>query len=166
MSCKTEKTHRKSTEVRIRLCDETESGTDAFLVWRIVVALSLVPAFATLYQRLTLPESTRFVASQKLKHEEDATDANLKRIKDEKDLGSKEASVIVESEEDATLDSAVDEETAPPELVAKKKAHFKGEFSIILLRTMCLSWPRLYRLLFGMGACQDPHWYLHVLVLA
>ncbi|KAJ7063968.1 major facilitator superfamily domain-containing protein [Mycena amicta] len=33
-------------------------------VWRIVVGISLVPAFATLYQRLTLPESTRFIASQ------------------------------------------------------------------------------------------------------
>ncbi|KAG9119614.1 hypothetical protein FRC07_005289 [Ceratobasidium sp. 392] len=29
-------------------------------VWRIIVGLSLVPAFGTLYQRLTLPESTRF----------------------------------------------------------------------------------------------------------
>jgi len=92
-------------------------------VWRIIVGISLVPAFGTLYQRLTLPESTRFVASQKLKHEEDAD--NLKRVQ-EKELGSKEASVVVESDEDASLD-AVDEETAPPELVAKKKAHFKGE---------------------------------------
>ncbi|KAF7304109.1 MFS domain-containing protein [Mycena indigotica] len=33
-------------------------------VWRIVVGVSLVPAFGTLYQRLTLPESTRFIASQ------------------------------------------------------------------------------------------------------
>ncbi|KAH9915086.1 major facilitator superfamily domain-containing protein [Fomitopsis serialis] len=34
-------------------------------VWRILVGLSLVPAFGTLYQRLTLPESRRFKASQK-----------------------------------------------------------------------------------------------------
>ncbi|KAJ7496336.1 MFS inorganic phosphate transporter [Mycena galericulata] len=33
-------------------------------VWRIVVGLALVPAFGTLYQRLTLPESTRFIESQ------------------------------------------------------------------------------------------------------
>ncbi|KAJ7184877.1 major facilitator superfamily domain-containing protein [Mycena filopes] len=33
-------------------------------VWRIVVGVSLVPAFGTLYQRLTLPESTRFKESQ------------------------------------------------------------------------------------------------------
>ncbi|KAG6845679.1 hypothetical protein H0H93_016033 [Arthromyces matolae] len=46
--------------------------------WRIVVGLSLIPAFGTLYQRLTLPESTRFIASQKLKNgasESDHTDA-------------------------------------------------------------------------------------------
>ncbi|KAI0060473.1 MFS general substrate transporter [Artomyces pyxidatus] len=30
-------------------------------VWRIVIALSLIPALGTLYQRLTLPESTRFL---------------------------------------------------------------------------------------------------------
>ncbi|KAL6300221.1 MFS general substrate transporter [Sparassis latifolia] len=34
-------------------------------VWRILIGLSLIPAFATLYQRLTLPESKRFEASQK-----------------------------------------------------------------------------------------------------
>ncbi|KAI0355769.1 MFS general substrate transporter [Trametes cingulata] len=34
-------------------------------VWRILVGLSLIPAFGTLYQRLTLPESTRYVAARK-----------------------------------------------------------------------------------------------------
>ena len=29
-------------------------------VWRITVGISLIPAFATLYQRLTLPEAKRF----------------------------------------------------------------------------------------------------------
>lgn len=33
-------------------------------VWRIVIGLSLIPAFGTLYQRLTLPESTRYKKSQ------------------------------------------------------------------------------------------------------
>ncbi|KAF5310044.1 hypothetical protein D9619_010128 [Psilocybe cf. subviscida] len=35
-------------------------------VWRIVVGISLIPAFGTLYQRLTLPESVRFTDSQKI----------------------------------------------------------------------------------------------------
>ncbi|KAI8992884.1 MFS general substrate transporter [Trametes punicea] len=34
-------------------------------VWRILVGLSLIPAFGTLYQRLTLPEATRYVESRK-----------------------------------------------------------------------------------------------------
>ncbi|KAI0630080.1 MFS general substrate transporter [Trametes polyzona] len=34
-------------------------------VWRILVGLSLIPAFGTLYQRLTLPESTRFSEARK-----------------------------------------------------------------------------------------------------
>ena len=29
-------------------------------MWRVIVAISLIPAFGTLYQRLTLPESTRY----------------------------------------------------------------------------------------------------------
>ncbi|KDQ56968.1 hypothetical protein JAAARDRAFT_131420 [Jaapia argillacea MUCL 33604] len=33
-------------------------------VWRIIVGLSLIPAFGTLYARLTLPESKRFKVSQ------------------------------------------------------------------------------------------------------
>ncbi|OCH84068.1 MFS general substrate transporter [Obba rivulosa] len=33
-------------------------------VWRILIGLSLIPAFGTLYQRLTLPESRRFKAAQ------------------------------------------------------------------------------------------------------
>ncbi|KAG8738329.1 hypothetical protein FRC12_016806 [Ceratobasidium sp. 428] len=33
-------------------------------VWRIIVGLSLIPAFGTLYQRLTLPESTRYTKSR------------------------------------------------------------------------------------------------------
>ncbi|KAG9011527.1 hypothetical protein FRB94_008096 [Tulasnella sp. JGI-2019a] len=33
-------------------------------VWRIVIGVSLVPAFGTLYQRLTLPEATRYTEAQ------------------------------------------------------------------------------------------------------
>lgn len=29
-------------------------------MWRIVIGLSLIPAFGTLYQRLTLPEAERY----------------------------------------------------------------------------------------------------------
>ncbi|KDQ30228.1 hypothetical protein PLEOSDRAFT_1074665 [Pleurotus ostreatus PC15] len=42
--------------------------------WRIIVGLSLIPAFATLYQRLTLPESTRYLATQKLQTDENTVE--------------------------------------------------------------------------------------------
>ncbi|ESK86257.1 inorganic phosphate transporter [Moniliophthora roreri MCA 2997] len=45
-------------------------------VWRIIVGVSLVPAFATLYQRLTMPESRRFEASKNLDQ-----DQNLLELK-------------------------------------------------------------------------------------
>ncbi|KAF7437379.1 hypothetical protein PC9H_004218 [Pleurotus ostreatus] len=42
--------------------------------WRIIVGLSLIPAFATLYQRLTLPESSRYLATQKLQTDENTVE--------------------------------------------------------------------------------------------
>jgi len=39
-------------------------------VWRIVIGVSLIPAFGTLYQRLTLPEAKRFEESQRIGVEE------------------------------------------------------------------------------------------------
>ena len=39
-------------------------------VWRIIVGISLVPAFATLYHRLTLPEAKKFTDAQKQGSEE------------------------------------------------------------------------------------------------
>ncbi|KAL5526257.1 hypothetical protein ACEPAF_7980 [Sanghuangporus sanghuang] len=40
-------------------------------VWRIVVGLSLIPAFATLYQRLTLPEARRYEAARKMNEDDE-----------------------------------------------------------------------------------------------
>jgi len=40
-------------------------------VWRIVIGLSLIPAFGTLYQRLTLPESKRFENAKNMEEELD-----------------------------------------------------------------------------------------------
>ncbi|KAF4584548.1 hypothetical protein EYR38_001777 [Pleurotus pulmonarius] len=42
--------------------------------WRIVIGLSLIPALGTLYQRLTLPESTRYLATQKLQADENTAE--------------------------------------------------------------------------------------------
>ncbi|KAF8630853.1 hypothetical protein AX17_005212 [Amanita inopinata Kibby_2008] len=89
-------------------------------VWRIVVGLSLIPAFGTLYQRLTLPESKRFLNSQKpIGHEEEKDSIEeLKKAQALEDAESKEA--VQPSVEEPKEDSAED-----PEALTKKKAQFK-----------------------------------------
>lgn len=115
-------------------------------MWRIVIGVSLVPAFAMLYQHLTLPESTRFLALQKLKNasakEEGDAIAELKRaqLREETQLGNLAARPSdVEKAGDKSSDSdseplssplsssVEDEMTAPPEVLTKKKVHFLGE---------------------------------------
>ena len=63
------------------------SSSCIILVWRIIVGVSLVPAFGTLYQRLTLPESTRYKASKKLSSS----------------VGSKEEGVVINQFKQAQL---------------------------------------------------------------
>ncbi|KNZ75227.1 putative metabolite transporter C2H8.02 [Termitomyces sp. J132] len=73
-------------------------------VWRIVIGVSLIPAFGTLYQRLTLPESNRFIASQKLKNAtsaaEEATSPSTKKEteKDSKHLTDSPTSTVANDE--------------------------------------------------------------------
>ncbi|KAJ3537525.1 hypothetical protein NMY22_g5555 [Coprinellus aureogranulatus] len=108
-------------------------------VWRIAVGLSLVPAFGTLYQRLTLGEATRYEESKKLgststsagvasSSANDSEDEiiklkELQRKQEAKDSG---AQVDVESrpssptsEEDRNRDKKTDVDEV------KKPAHFK-----------------------------------------
>jgi PHS family inorganic phosphate transporter-like MFS transporter len=77
-------------------------------VWRIVVGLSLIPAFGTLYQRLTLPESTRYEKS----HEAELIEQGV--LKKEK-MGVEVGVHPTESE------SSVDK---GPSVPAAKKTHF------------------------------------------
>ena len=51
-------------------------------VWRLAVGLSLIPAFGTLYQRLTLGESTRFKDAKKLTQENRQADEEIRRLKE------------------------------------------------------------------------------------
>ncbi|EGN97769.1 hypothetical protein SERLA73DRAFT_182514 [Serpula lacrymans var. lacrymans S7.3] len=80
-------------------------------VWRIVIGISLIPAFATLYQRLTLPESKRFLKSQKAAEEEEMVDSKNVAVK-EKSLSS----------------STSNEGSDVPVIPEEKKAHFKEFF--------------------------------------
>ena len=83
--------------------------------WRIAVGLSLIPACATLYQRLTLPESRRYEESKRIE-EDDAS------IVSEKDKGLKEKDGAPSPT--ATGVTEHDGRTGQKELAKAKKAHF------------------------------------------
>lgn len=120
-------------------------------VWRIVVGLSLIPAFATLYQRLTLPEARRYEAARKMNEDDEELarekDAQLRedevREKAEKGIASKEPSQSAndpESESGATTPTKslrIKTDTTSPEevfeeeqgigareLARRRKSHF------------------------------------------
>ncbi|KAF8227722.1 MFS general substrate transporter [Tricholoma matsutake] len=123
-------------------------------VWRIVVGISLVPAFGTLYQRLTLPESTRYIAAQKLKSgEEGDAIAEIKRAQ----LGESRDGKVEES----IQISSIDDDKAPEEL-ATKKAQFtefleyfsEWKHAKILLGT-CMCWFFLDIAFYGINLNQN-----------
>ena len=66
--------------------------------------MSLIPAFATLYQRLTLPESTRYEKAKNLGHDEE----NIPELK-------KRADADVASADSSTRDAKVNEKTGSPQ---------------------------------------------------
>ena len=86
------------------------------------MGVSLIPAFGTLYQRLTLPESTRYTASKKLSSS----------------VGSKEEGDIINQFKQAQLgekaslgnkaDDTMESESPAPAVgeVVKEKAHISG----------------------------------------
>ncbi|KAK7033653.1 hypothetical protein VNI00_012653 [Paramarasmius palmivorus] len=76
-------------------------------VWRIIVGVSLVPAFGTLYQRLTLPESTRF----KRTRDEETSLEDLKKKNN--------------SEEEGSVDKSETKVEQESEKETEKKAHIK-----------------------------------------
>lgn len=106
------------------------------LVWRITIGLSLIPAFGTLYQRLTLPESTRFERSRKVGAQEEANgkdDIAVLKAQAEKDVNNADSSMKGHtiareaSVETQTTDSASDKKAAA---TAAKKNHFRGEHAL------------------------------------
>ncbi|KAI0689921.1 major facilitator superfamily domain-containing protein [Cytidiella melzeri] len=112
-------------------------------VWRICIGLSLVPAFATLYQRLTLPESKKFQASRKMHSPEDGLDES-KAIK--KDNVQAE---VIEREGSRESDGDVDKVANKKELALVKKQHWHEFFHYFS------EWRHL-RILLGTCSC----WFL------
>ncbi|KAI0820053.1 MFS general substrate transporter [Trametes gibbosa] len=108
-------------------------------VWRILVGLSLIPAFGTLYQRLTLPESTRFTESRKgnVPVPDEESIEELKK-KANADPAVTEKAVPTGSDGTRTPPSDVEDTVAAAEekvrakraadLAAAKKDHFKEFF--------------------------------------
>ncbi|KAI0036288.1 MFS general substrate transporter [Vararia minispora EC-137] len=93
-------------------------------VWRICVGLSLVPAFGTLYQRLTLAESSRFLRSR---HVEGTTVSEAEKEKaaavQKKDVTMREKEKKLQVS-DTLSSTSVDVGAQSVPAVAQRQAHF------------------------------------------
>lgn len=154
-------------------------------VWRVVVGLSLIPAFGTLYQRLTLPEAVRFEEAAKVKAEAEAEAGKGKGKGDAEDeideieldkLGRKTPSIILQDVEANhvaalhELDSEATHTANVNEVAERKKSHFRGESFLVDFThgeiTDTHSFVRIHHLLLRMAPREDLDRHLHVLVLA
>ena len=156
-------------------------------VWRIIVALSLIPAFGTLYQRLTLPESRRFQAARQMDEEDPVVQEKKAHERALKKLNNPDAELHSDSgsEKHSVNDEAVGgakERTAGPrpevvveeeqglgthEAVRRKRAHFKG-MSLGLVRSVVHGnsplTHRIRRLFLRIAACTHFDWDMRLLV--
>ncbi|KAJ3832531.1 phosphate transporter [Lentinula raphanica] len=140
-------------------------------VWRIVVALSLIPAFATLYQRLTMPESKRFTEARRMAENQEAD--LEKEIRVLKNVGNRTEGITASSsrsgseieKEDRSPERASTEEVSEsPEAIATKKDKAQiGEFiayfsewrhARVLLGT-CICWFLLDIAFYGINLNQN-----------
>lgn len=81
-----------------------------------MIGLSLIPAFGTLYQRLTMPESKRYLASRKRPDDVET----LKAVNDERG-----AKILTDSGSWEAKDKSPTK--AVPEQILGQKAHFAGQ---------------------------------------
>ncbi|TFY75085.1 hypothetical protein EWM64_g8927 [Hericium alpestre] len=124
--------------------------------WRIIIGISLVPAFGTLYQRLTLPESTRYLNETKVYqdiHDEvPKAEAQLEKIAtnptsaSEKEQEEKVSAIVCNATGDIEA-TPVPEQTIS--LPSNRKAHFRE--CLLYFR----EW-RHFKLLLGTSVC----WFL------
>jgi hypothetical protein len=97
------------------------------------------------YQRLTLPESTRFLSARKLKHHDDANEAGddidaLKKAQKSEDskMGKTLKGDKNEIDKATAADSSEVEEATPPLEVLVKKAHFNSVLCLLVLEFLIL----------------------------
>ncbi|KAH9942537.1 MFS general substrate transporter [Epithele typhae] len=115
----------------ILLCYKPTMDAGAARAWRILVGLSLIPAFGTLYQRLTLPESTR------PREEERSDDRKACRFTDVRD--------------DPTCDGGHREEAPPQEFFA----YFSEWRHLKILIGTCTCWFLLDIAFYGINLNQN-----------
>jgi MFS transporter, PHS family, inorganic phosphate transporter len=114
--------------------------------WRIVVGLSLIPAFGTLYQRLTLGESTRYTEASKLGHHRDTESLPELKARADADVASADSSThtspnlsekppnaktqgaVVERDASAAGGAEADPTRDAAALKAAKRAHWREFF--------------------------------------
>ncbi|KAF8900250.1 phosphate transporter [Gymnopilus junonius] len=95
-------------------------------VWRIVIGISLIPAAATLYQRLTLPESTRYKASQKQEQSEDGNELDdISKLKMEQ--RAQEERQQIQDQKSGTGTPASDASKEPSLVNEKQSVQVRGD---------------------------------------
>jgi PHS family inorganic phosphate transporter-like MFS transporter len=97
-------------------------------VWRIIVGLSLIPAFGTLYQRLTLPESTRYEESQRQRLKLNPEAGGESIVLADSSKGSLNKENVNQEKHSPNTNAEIrdlDNDSDPTDTVVKKKAHFK-----------------------------------------
>ncbi|EMD31731.1 hypothetical protein CERSUDRAFT_109286 [Gelatoporia subvermispora B] len=119
-------------------------------VWRILIGLSLIPAFGTLYQRLTLSESQRFKAAQEGRDGElgdNTDDLKLKEMPPSpKEKPLKAETTVASTGSDASTEGESDYAKA---VAKEKKAHWGAFFAYFR------EW-RHFKILLGTSVC----WFL------
>lgn len=140
-------------------------------VWRIVVGISLIPAFGTLYQRLTLPESKRFISSQKLKltgQDTEAQPGDIAELEKEKATGERSSNADEKPSKNGSAEIMEDrnelseDKDLPLEVLIKEKAHFKEFLNYFsewkhakLLIGTCMCWFLLDIAFYGINLNQN-----------
>ncbi|KAG7086871.1 hypothetical protein E1B28_002792 [Marasmius oreades] len=92
-------------------------------VWRIIVGISLIPAFGTLYQRVTMPESKRFEASKDLEQEKNLMELKLANERTEGFHVKSSSSGLDTSKEEAAATAEFNIDEIPE--ARKERAQFR-----------------------------------------
>lgn len=93
-----------------------------------MVGFSLIPAFGTLYQRLTLPESTRFKKSQGIENEEVVEEIELQKRQQEEEIMEIDANPETDNT-NVSPTEVVKPTKAVKQMSKPRKSHIRGIIS-------------------------------------